>query len=282
MKKVLQSGNKLLKQISLPTYYKLKYKRTMGYWPNLKKPQFLSEKIVWLNLYYYPKYDLAIELGDKNGLREKYKESPISVFLPPIIGIYNNVEAIDFESLPNQYVLKKSSGSNMNAIVLDKKNTDINELKKKVDSWMATDFGELTGEKHYSKMDSKIIIEELLDIQREYQIFCFNGVAKFASTVEFNMLKNENGDFIDYKEVSGKEILDVDKLLTDHPDIKEILSFLYEDIKNIPLVRVDIIETKDRIYLGELTFTPAGGMLPNYDDELQLSLGNYLVLPDKN
>lgn len=275
MKKILKA---LLKKIDSILFIKLRYKSVMGYMPNLKEPKYLSEKILWLSLFYYPNYRLAYILGDKYGLRKVLEKSSLREYLPPIIGEYTSVDEINFESLPSAFVIKKSNASNMNAIINNKNNIDYGILKEKVNNWMKQDYGDISGERHYSKMTSMILIEEFLNIEKEYQIFCFNGVPKFVSTVEFRMIDNKQTDFKEKKEVTKKEIIDIEELKK-NSSIADILSKIYEYIKEIPLVRVDIIVTDSGIYIGELTFTPAGGLLPNYDKELQEKLGSYITLP---
>lgn len=275
MKKII---NETIKKYNIKLFTKIRFKRVMGYKPNLINPKTLSEKITWLMLFYYPTYKPAYTLGDKYGLRKVLEKSSLREYLPPIIGAYTSVDEINFDSLPTAFVIKKSNASNMNAIVNNKYNTDYEILKDKINNWMKQDYGDISGERHYSKMTSTILIEEFLNIEKEYQIFCFNGVPKFVSTVEFRMIDNKQTDFKEKKEVTKKEIIDIEELKK-NSIITDILDKVYEHIKEIPLVRVDIIVTDSEIYIGELTFTPAGGLLPNYDKELQEKLGSYITLP---
>ena len=202
------------------------------------------------------------------------------------MGVYDKFDEIDFEKLPNQFVIKCNHGCGYNIIVKDKSTLDINEAKDKINKWMNENYGNKYGEIHYSPIKRKIIIEKFLNFQEEndgieYKVFCYNGLAKYC-LIELDFYGNNpkraycDRDFnavpfqigtIEKSSLNNKPDF-FDKMI----DIAELLS---KDFKH---VRVDFYYNKQRLYIGELTFTSGGGYSKYYPEEWNLKLGNLLDL----
>lgn len=160
------------------------FKRSFGYELNLTNPQSFNEKMQWLKLYY--RDPLLTKCSDKVLVRDYIKELIGEEYLVKSLGIYDNPESIDFDNLPNKFVIKVNWGSGQNIIVTDKSKLDIEEAKQKLSEWMKPESNHYYNllEWCYKDITPKIIIEEYIeeDVNKpvaDYKFFCYNGDPKF-------------------------------------------------------------------------------------------------------
>jgi len=252
---------------------------------NLRNPKWFSEKIYWLKLYYYPNCSIAIKGGDKYGMREYATEKGFSDYLVPLYGIYNSVDEVDISEFPSKFVLKKTNSAGDNLIVISKDDLDFDKAKNLMYKWMTTDIGIISGARHYSKMESRIICEKYLeDIIQEIQIFCFHGEPKIINLGTFRFEDSQNVGAFSKKKRVTKTYFNIDEfdftaVSLEFKNLVKVAEVLSSDV---PLVRVDFFETRDGFYLGELTYTPGGGLRQkNFSVEKQMQWGNWLQIPDK-
>ena len=291
---ILQQEGKRFPVLKAKREYKKVFQRKL----NLNNPQFFTEKVNWLKLFYYPNDPLAILAGDKWGLHTFLKEKGLSKISSPILYVFDSVEEICWESLPDKFVVKKSNASAFNIVVRDKKGADETEIMNTVKRWMKTPFGYQTGEHHYEKMQPKIIIERFIEnVGKEWRLLCINGKPEILMTVhwdEDNQTNTKVGHLergLIYSDLEGV-ILDVRdhgidevkksyairerlELPIDLPEMIELSKVLSEDF---PFVRVDFFHGEGRLILGELTFTPANGF-GQYIQSIEGGLGEKLILP---
>ena len=263
-----------------PNILKKWYYKKLGKPLNLENPTTFNEKIQWLKL-----NDSTPEktlLADKNLVREYIKEKIGEEYLVPLLGVYSKFDDIDFAALPDKFVLKCNHGSSMNAIITDKSSINIKKLKTKFDTWMRENFGFVKGlQLHYNNIPHKIIAEEYIgtedDYPDDYKIFCFNGKPALIE-YETNRKKQVSANFFYtnwqqlnfkyYLPVCNKEIKKPSKL-SKMLEIAKILS------KGFKFVRVDLYSQEDKIYFGELTFTPGNG-ISKFPSNIDVELGNLL------
>ena len=119
---------------------------------DLKNPRTFNEKLQWLKLYYYPQNDLAVKCADKYRVREYIKDKGYENTLVPLLGAWDNVEDIDWDSLPNKFVLKCNHGCAYNIVCNDKTEFDRIKAKKQLNTWLKEDFGAFNIEPHYSNI----------------------------------------------------------------------------------------------------------------------------------
>jgi len=262
---------------------KRKFKKRYGQKPNLNNPQTFPEKMNWLKLFYYPNDPLAIQAGDKWGLHTFLKARDLSQLAAPILHVYDSVEEIQWESLPEKFVIKKSNASNFNLIITNKKKANEKKVKRRVNRWMKTPFGYMTGEYHYEKMQPKIIIEKFIEnIGKEWRIFCINGnpellqvlhiVSEYHTNASVGFLGHIEPEYT-HIDLDGKilevhhrdDVENVEKkrsigetLELPH-DFPQMLEFATVLAKDFPFVRVDFFHADGKLILGELTFTPGNG-----------------------
>jgi hypothetical protein len=267
-------------------YSKYIYHVFTGKFLNLKNPKNISEKLMWLKLFY--KNQLIPLCTDKYLVREYIEDKGFSHILNELYNVYDSVEDINFDKLPNQFVLKATHGCGYNIICKDKIMLNIAEAKQKLNIWMNSVYGLKSGEWHYSEIKPKIICEKYLNHFEsstsviDYKINCFNG-KPFCFVIGYNRTEksakfssyNLHWQRIDFLKEEGDD-LPPPKNLALMIQVASVLS------GSFPFVRVDFYEIEGILYFGELTFTPMGGMMIPYKDEIQDLLGEQLVLPKKN
>ncbi len=263
--------------------------KQLGYFPNLKNPKTFNEKIMWLALYYK---NPNIAIGADKGKAKKWVADRIGEeYVVPLIGIYDDVNDIDFDSLPKQFVAKLNDGwgADKVMIVRDKSLLNIDKTKAILSSWMYP-----WNNYYYNNMcvtdekmeNATIIIEEFLDAGNgaapdDIKFYCCNGEPKFALVVGDRSSKNQTRSFVDMDwniypvARKGKPIaksVEKPQCLEEMKELARILS------KDLPLVRVDFYEVNGKVYLGEMTFTP-GMFLRFTSKEWDRKFGDFVELP---
>lgn len=269
----------------LPTKLVLHIENFRGYhkFVDFKSPKYFGEKIQWLKLNgNLEKYN---DYVDKYLVRNYVRNSIGDKYLIPLIGVYDNPSMIDYDNLPDKFVIKLNTGSGYNIVVKDKKSLDINKTNKKLLKWLNEDYSKMKKEPQYKNIKKKILIEEYISDSNgellDYKFFCFNKKIEFLK-VDFDRYKNHTVNFYDskfekldiregnYKNYHGK---------TKKPDnFDEMVKVVNKLCSKFPFVRVDLYNVDGKIYFGELTFTPAAGINPFKPLERDLEIGNKLKL----
>lgn len=269
------------------------YQRGMGKKLNLENPRRFTEKIQWLKL--YDSTPLKSQLADKYlaplYVREKCGDLLETV---PQYGAWVRAEDIDFDELPEKFVLKCNHGSGMNIIVTDKSKLDIEVVKSRLNKWMEIDFAHILGvfELHYTGIERKIIAEKFIEEMdgnlHDYKIHCFNGKPEIIQVIGDRDLENHEGKNALY-DINWNKLevatgsypryecdLERPKVLDTMLKAAEILA------EDFAYVRVDLYVIGDKPYFGELTFTPRGGFYPDFNPpETDEKWGDMLILPKK-
>lgn len=261
---------------------KYMFKEIMGRVPNYDSPKLLKDKLMWLTRYYQQPEKTVC--ADKYKVREYVAGKGLSSILIPLLGVYDRAEDINFEVLPNQFVLKCNHGSGFNNIVLDKSKIDIASVRNKLNGWLRTDYHKCFCEVQYKDVPRKIVCEELLaeTAPTEYQCWCINGEPDSLLVCRKNFDGSyDAGSFsTDFKQLYdryGEE--PVDGVLERPRNLETILEYSRVLSKDFPFVRADFYEVDGKIYFAELTFTPNGNYLTKYKEEFHKRLGDKLILP---
>ena len=269
---------------------KQQFKEYLGYELNLENPQTFNEKLQWLKLYYHD--PLMTKCADKYLVREYIKETVGEEYLIPLIGVWDRVEDIDFDKLPNQFVLKVNWGSGQNIIVKDKSKLDIEEAKNKLKNWIqpASNHYYYSYEWCYKNIKPKIICEQYIEQMDsnlvDYRIFCFNGVANYI-IIDYNAkIFNVNAKYLRSVYNKNWEKLDIQIF---HPVNKSIIEKPYCFAKMLSMsdklskkfihVRVDFYIINNKPIVGELTFYHQGGLGKFFPQEWDYKFGKLLELP---
>ena len=265
------------------------HKRGIHY--DLDSPKTLNEKILWLML--NTDTSLWSEYADKYKVRSHIEDMGLGEYLPRLYGTWKRFEDIDFEILPERFVLK-CNHDNESVQFIDKNTLDIPYIRKKLNRCVGRKFGYYSCEPHYSRIEPLIMAEEWLDNSHEdistsiidYKIWCFNGEPHYIMTIHnrdrYCMYINLYDDEWDtqnqllvysnhYK--NGRGIVPKPDSLTEMLRISRMLS------KEFPQVRIDFYDVDGKPYIGEMTFTSGGGIMSYFSEEGQLILGNLITLP---
>lgn len=258
---------------------------------NLKNPKTFNEKIQWLKLYWQD--ERVAKCADKYDVRAYVKDCGLEHILNPIYGVYTNENDIDFEKLPNKFALKGTHGCGYNIICKDKRSLDLIEVRRICNKWLKSRYSYISAEIQYDKMKPKLIVEEYIDgidgrSAIDYKIFCFNGKAHFTMVCE-DRDKNQRAKFYFFD--NNWNILEYnnDSKILKQQKVKEssekpvsfddMLKYAEELSKPFPFVRVDFYNVNGKAILGEMTFTPCGGIDSRLDKEVDLFMGNLIKLP---
>ena len=269
-----KSANKYL-------YEKLFHKKI-----NLKNPRTFNEKIMWLNLNTYYQNKKVTQCADKYLVRQYIEKKGYKDILVDLIGVYDNANSIKWEELPEKFVLKCNHGAGFNIICTDKNKENEQEVKKQLQSWLKIDYSKKAAEFQYKDIDRKIICEKYINMGTDsklpidYKINCFNGKANCILVCS----EREKGLKLDYYDLEWK-YLDyiVDRYKSNREqakpeNLKEMIEIAENLSKGFPYVRVDLYNINGKIYFGELTFTPAAGLIAYMNDEGQEKLGNLIKI----
>ena len=270
------------------------YKATLGYEMNWSRPSDINEKINWLKVYGDTSQWGGV--ADKYMVRNFVKDRGLGNILVKLYGKYNTTDEINFDELPNSFVLKTNHGSGDCIVVTDKRKIDIGDIKKRLGRALNTKYGLYSGERHYLSIKPCIIAEEFLDNDDlgfttsliDYKIWCFDGKpysvwACYSRTTHETFVNVYDLNWVCHPEFSvfnnhykdGKGKVPKPQCLEEMLNAASILS------KGFPVLRVDFYEVKGKLYFGELTFTSNGGYMDFYTKDYLLELGAQVLLtPD--
>lgn len=271
-------------------YLKMYYEDCFGYQFDIDHPKTFNEKIQWMKLY-YRKPEIP-KLVDKATAKDEVAKIIGDQYIIPTIGVYNNFDDIDFDQLPNQFVIKCTHDCASVIICRNKANFDIEAARKKINKALKVKYYSRNArEWAYSQIPPRIIIEKFMkdknsDDITDYKFFCFNGEPKIMyisiglenhstasisfADMDYKLLNIERADYKALKKLPPKP--------KSFNKMKELAKKLSEDF---PQVRVDFYEINGKPYFGELTFYTCGGMVKWKKHEYDERLGKMIKLPEK-
>lgn len=277
-------------------YIKAYYKRFMGKKltsKQLKHPQTFNEKINWLKL--YDRNPIYTVMADKVTAKNYIAKKIGSEYIIPTIGVYDSVDKVPFDDLPKQYVIKCNHDGGSTFICKNKNTFDVEKVKKELEIKLKRNYFWASREWQYKNIKPCILVEQYLYDQNgnppsDYKFFCFNGKARFIEVVidrfgnhkEVYFNRNyELAGFGDIHYYSDENIILKKPGQLEKPDYFDEMMAIAEKLSNnIPLVRVDLYYSNNRIYVGELTLRPNGGVGP-FSGSGDETMGNCLLLPTK-
>lgn len=254
---------------------------------NLDNPKTLNEKLQWLKLFYFPNDALAVKCTDKYQVREYIENKGYGEYLTGLIGVWERVEDVEWDKLPDKFVIKCTHGCAYNILCKDKSAFDFEDAKRKLAKWLKEDFSAFNVEPHYGKIKPRrIIAEEYLgDVIVDYKFFCFNGKPEFFY-VSSDLIHDRQAE-MGFFEMDGTKIPLVRDDYKDIGNLKmpDCLPQMIEAAKvlsaDFPFVRVDFFLIGDSFKFAELTFSPASGYMPINPKEYDNKWGAMLELPKK-
>ncbi len=269
-----------------PEILKKWYKKRTGKSLDLDNPKTFNEKIQWLKL--YDNSPLKTKLADKYLVREWIKNQIGEEYLIPILGVWNNFDEIDFDKLPDEFVLKANHGSHWNIIVKDKSKFNKDKAKKKFDKWMKRDYAFKAGlELQYRGIEPKITAEKYMADSNgelnDYKIICFNGEPKFV-WVDCGRYSEHTKNIYDLNWNLQPFTMTYPVSKNDIPkpkNLDKMIELAKKLCQDFAFVRVDFYNVDGTIYFGEMTFTSMSGTDKFKPEKYDLELGKMLKLPEK-
>lgn len=277
----------LLNRMSDEKYLKIKFKNTLGYALNLNEPKTYNEKLQWLKL--HDRNPLYTQLVDKYEVRKFIAEKIGEEYLIPLIGgPWDSVDEINFDSLPEQFVLKCTHDSGGVIVCRDKAALDIEAAKAMLKKRLGRNYYWANREWPYKNVKPRIIAEKYMEDEsgelRDYKFFCFNGETRilFIATDRISETEETKFDFfdMDFRHLDIKNGHDNASCSIAKPQSFEKMKELCAALsKNLPHVRVDLYEINGKPYFGEMTLYHWSGFVRFSPEEWDKTMGSWLVLP---
>lgn len=268
-------------------YLKWLFRLRMGYKLNLDNPQTFSEKLQWLKLYNRkPEYT---QMVDKVGAKEYVAKIIGEEYIIPTIGVWDSVDDIDFDKLPNQFVLKCTHDSGGIVICKDKSKLDIESARRVLRKGLKRDFYSTNREWPYKDVKRRIIGEQYMVDEsgyelKDYKFFCFDGEPKALFIATDRGVKGEETKF-DFFDMEFNHL----PFTNGHPNANREIAKPqgFEEMKQLaaklsqgqPHLRVDFYDINGKIYFGELTFYHWSGTTPFEPREWDYTFGSWIKLP---
>ena len=281
----------LLCGISPKLSVKFWYRRYLKKPLDLENPQTLDEKIQWMKLYYYKDNPLVYQCADKFRVRDYVKDCGLEHILNELIATYHSAKEVDWDVLPQKFVLKWNFSNGGNVICRDKSKLNRKQAIKELNRFQKIKPHLKYAEPQYD-VEKVLLCEKFIETQNgespvDYKFYCFNGEAKYVLCCYGRSLDHRPAFYFfdkDWKlQRFNKMGLEAPEGFTvPKPEGMDDL-FRYAEIlsKPFPFVRADFYLENGKAYFGELTFTPGGGYDMNRLPETQLKFGQMVTLPPK-
>ncbi len=270
--------------VSDEKYLKKLFRAAMQRELNLKNPRTFNEKIQWLKI--NSRRPVYTTMVDKYKVKKFVSEKIGEEYVIPLLGVWNKFDDIDFSQLPERFVLKCTHNSGALVICHDKEKLNLKEMRKMFNKCLKNNYYWRSREWPYKNVKPRIIAEEYVEDSktaelRDYKFYCFHGECK----VYYITSGRKNHDLrIDFYDMEWKH-MDVRKgcpnadIPPEKPEnfnkMKKIAEFFAE---GIPFVRVDFYEVDGRVYFGEFTFSPWGGLKPFEPEKWDDIFGSWISL----
>ena len=283
------SSSKILKKIKyamrIIPYIQMYYFAHFKKFCNLKNPKTYNEKLNWLKL--HDKNPIYTRIVDKFEAKEYVKDIIGDQYIIPTLGVWDNFDDIDFDELPQQFVLKCTHDSEGLVIVKDKDKLDKEMAKNKIESALKQNFFYIGREWPYKNVKPRIIAEKYMEDHidgelRDYKFFCFDGEPKAMFVASDRASDNVKFDYFDlnfnhldikqkypHAEQPLRKPVTFEKMI----ELSKVLS------KGFPHVRVDFYEVDGQLYFGELTFYHFSGFMPFEPNKWDKIFGDWIKLP---
>lgn len=267
-------------------FLKQMYQIRMGRKLNLEDPVLYTEKLQWLKLYdHRPEYTTMV---DKYAVKQYVTEKIGQDYVIPILGVWNRVEDINFESLPERFVLKTTHDSGGIVVCKDKTRLDIAAAKKKLKHFLKRDYYGQNREWPYKNVPHRIIAEAYMEDSataelRDYKFFTFGGVPKVLYIAQGRGKGDPTvADFfdMDFNHLPFTIDHDMAAVPPEKPENFELMKKLAAALsESTPQLRVDFYEVDGKVYFGEMTFFHCSGMEAFHPEEWNRTFGDWVTLP---
>lgn len=269
-------------------YISIKYRLILGKWPDLKNPKTFNEKLQWIKLYdRRPEYTMMV---DKYEVKKYIAQKIGEQYLIPTLGVWDRFDQIDFDKLPDRFVLKCTHNSGGLVICKDKSKLDIEAARKKINASLKENYFWHSREWPYKNVTPRIIAEQYMEnpdgsVIFDYKFQCLNGkldniyvcADRFSEKGETYHYFDREWNYLPYSPYEG---INADNVNIDRPKkFAEMVEIAEKLSEGIPALRVDLYEIEGKIYFGELTFFTGSGFDTVITKKADKILGSKLILP---
>jgi hypothetical protein len=270
-------------------YLKILYQYKIGKKIDFENPLTYNEKQQWMKVHYYN--PLYTKLADKYEVRKYIADKIGEEYLIPLLGVYNSFDEIDFDNLPNQFVMKCTHDSGGLVICTDKSKLDKKKARAKIERCLKRNYYTNSREWVYRDIKPRIIIEKYMVDEsgyelKDYKFFCFDGKAKAMfmasdrtgneeTKFDFYDMDFNHLDFTNGHPNSNKELKKPDKF-------EEMIVLAEKISEGFPHERVDLYNINGKLYFGEITFFHWSGLTPFKPEKWDRIFGDWFNLPEKN
>ena len=271
--------------VFLKNMYRIKMNREL----DLENPVFYTEKLQWLKLYdHRPVYTTMV---DKYAVKQYVADRIGEQYVIPLLGVWENANDIDFDALPDRFVLKTTHDSGALVICKDKKTLDVADAKKRLNRFLNRCYYDCNREWPYKNVKPRIIAETYMEDStyrelRDYKFFTFGGKPKVLYIAQGRGRGEPTvADFFDMDFNHLPFTIDHDTAKTPPPkpacfeEMKRLAEILSE---GTPQLRVDFYEVDGRVYFGEMTFFHCSGFDGFHPEEWDRIFGDWVTLPPKH
>lgn len=251
---------------------------------NLESPQTFNEKLQWLKINNHKvEYTTMV---DKYAVKKYVADRIGEEHIIPTLGVWKNFDEIDFDGLPEQFVLKCTHDSGAIVICRDKDKFDKKKAKKKLTKYLKRKYYYCHREWLYKNVPPRIIAEKFMQdgthaALTDYKFYCFNGTPRFLYvSIGMENHKTARVSFVDtnwkFADFGRTDYKPLEKIPPKPDRFEKMLEIARILSKDIPFLRVDLYEINGKVYFGELTFTPCAGMMPFDPPSADLEIGKML------
>lgn len=289
---VKEIGKKIVAGIPTRAWLSYKFKQKMGYPMDWKNPKTFNQKLQWLKV--YDRNPLYTTLVDKYEVKKYVSDKIGDQHIIPTLGVWDKFDEINFDSLPDQFVLKCTHDSGGLVIVRDKSKFDKESAREMFRVALNRNPYSVTREWPYKNVKPRIIAEQYMEDENDaagltdYKFFCFNGKPEMlyvsqgledhsTASISFFDMEGKSMPFhrSDFKPIGGEITLP-----SNFKQMKETASKMAKEV-GCPFVRIDLYSVRGQMYFSEVTFSPCSGMLPFEPKEWDYTLGGWIKLPSK-
>lgn len=259
-------------------------------WPDIRNPRDLNEKI--MHMEFFSDTSEWTRLADKVKVRDFVASKGLADILIPLLGVYRTADEIDFDALPESFVIKPNNGSAQAVVVDDKSAVDQAAIRRTVAHWSERQFGIGTAEPHYTRISPLIMAEKRLptpdgSLPIDYKFHCFGGRPVNCLVCSGRNTKDLHSHFNLYSIDPWREITEgfrqryrASESFPMPEKLSDMLSIAAKLSEGFPFVRIDLYEVEGKVWFGEMTFTPTACRIDYLTHDVLLRLGS--LIPDTN